>query len=107
ATVSRRSPYGLRYFTRNGATWTSELVDSQASGSTGLAPSVAVDASGIPHISYFDQANIDLKYARKNGANWSVETVDATGNTGNFSEIMIQPSGQPAIAYLEYASMGE
>ena len=32
--------------------------------------------------------------------------MDATGNTGNFPEIMIQPNGQPAIAYLEYASMG-
>jgi hypothetical protein len=106
ATVSRSSPYGLRYFTRVGTNWTTELVDSLPTGSTGLAPSLAVDDNGVPHISYFDAYNIDLKYARKSGSTWTVETVDATGNTGNFSEIMIQPNGQPAIAYLEYSSTG-
>lgn len=106
ATVSRSSPYGLRYFTKTGTTWVSELVDSLPAGSTGLTPSIAVDNNGVPHVSYFDQANIDLKYAVKSGANWVKETVDATGNTGNFSEIMIQPNGQPAIAFLEYSSMG-
>lgn len=107
ATVSRSAPYSLRYFTRSGANWITERVDTLAGGgSTGLSPSLILDATGVPHISYFDQANVDLKYARRTGGTWSVETVDATGNTGNFSEILIQPNGQPAVAFLEYASMG-
>lgn len=106
ATVSRQSPYGLRYFTKSGTSWVSELVDSLPAGSTGLTPSLAVDNGGVPHVSYFDAQNVDLKYAVKSGGTWVKETVDATGNTGNFSEILIQPNGQPAIAFLEYPSPG-
>ena len=69
ATISRNSPYALRYFTKVGLNWTSELVDtSLTGGSTGLAPSVAVDAAGTPHIAYFDQTNIDLSCPKPSNA---------------------------------------
>ena len=103
---STNSPAGLRYVTKVGSTWSSELVDTLAVGETGIAPSIALDAAGVPHISYFDKQNVDLRYARRTGTSWTLETVDATGNTGNYSEIMIQPNGTPSIAFLEFASMG-
>lgn len=106
ASPSTNSPSGLRYVTKIGANWTSELVDSLGTGETGIAPSLSLDAAGNPHIAYFDRENVDLRYARKSGSSWTLETVDATGNTGNYSEIMIRPSGQPVIAFLEFASMG-
>lgn len=106
ASVSTQSPYALRYFRKNGSTWVSELVDSLPGGNTGITPSLALDASGTPHISYFDQTNIDLKYARKSGTNWLVETVDATGNTGQFGIINLLKSGEPTVTFLEFASMG-
>lgn len=104
--MSSGSPRSLRYTTKIGNAWVSERVDTLAGGDTGLTPSIALDAAGNPHISYFDAQNVDLKYARRVGNSWVTETVDATGNTGNFGEIQIRPDGTPVIAFLEYTSMG-
>ena len=43
------------------AGWHIETVDSK--GSVGLYTSLALDSRGNAHISYYDSANFDLKYA--------------------------------------------
>ena len=49
--------------------WNIQTVDSI--GNVGKNTSLAVDASGNPHISYQDSTNDDLKYSHWNGTNWS------------------------------------
>jgi hypothetical protein len=57
----------------------------------GLYASLVLDAQGNPHISYHDSTNGDLKYAAKSGAVWTRETVDATGDVGDWNSIVLGP----------------
>jgi len=46
----------------NGQTWNSFIVDGLTSD-VGSYSSIVVDASGVPHITYYDETNKDLKHA--------------------------------------------
>ena len=77
--------------------WTIEVVDSP--GWVGFHNSIAVDANGIPHMSYMeyiDSDNEKLKYAKWTGTGWSNETVDIGGG---FSSIALDSSGNPHIGH--------
>ncbi|MGQ0644390.1 MAG: kelch repeat-containing protein [Elusimicrobiota bacterium] len=87
ASVSTRTPGDIR------------VVDF--SGVVGSSASLALDASGNPHISYYDSTNGDLKYAKWTGAAWSAQTVDSGGNVGSVSSIALDSSGNPRIAYYD------
>ena len=54
-------------------------------------PAAPVDANPpapqLPHISYYDATNDDLKYAAKSGGSWTLETVDATGRVGTYTSL--------------------
>lgn|GEM_PF-2274334 len=59
-------------------------------------PSIAVDASGQPHIAYQSTGYIgDIKYRWFNGITWTVETVD----TGFSPSLALDANGHPHIAY--------
>ena len=59
------------------AGWTIETVDSE--DDAGDYTSLALDSGGNPHISYWEAANDDLKYAYYDGI-WHIEMLDSTGN---------------------------
>ncbi len=70
--------------------WISETVDA------GENPSLALDSSDNPHISYTSGSD-SLKYARWDGSAWQIETVD----TGvSYSELELDSADMPRIAYL-------
>ncbi|UCD19692.1 MAG: hypothetical protein JSU64_00715 [candidate division WOR-3 bacterium] len=52
-----------------------------------MCTSIALDASGIPYISYYDWANGDLKCAMKVGSHWIVDTIDDEGDVGSYSSL--------------------
>lgn len=73
-----RIAYGedfLYYIWYDGRTWHKEVVDR--SPGTGRYASLALDAAGNPHISYWDSTLYDLKYARWTGSKWEIQTVDS------------------------------
>ncbi len=66
----------------------------------GKHTSLAVGAGGTLHISYYDETNGTLKYARKEGGTWSIHVVDNNGKgVGRFTSITLDSNGVPAIAY--------
>jgi hypothetical protein len=70
----------------------------------GAYTSLALDASGNPHVSYFDNTNNDLKYARKSGGVWTIETADGAGSVGEYTSLALDASGNPHISYFNISN---
>jgi len=105
-------------FARNAAAdgsgvWTTSTVDTGAIAAdvVGEHTSMAVLANGNPAISYYDNTNDDLKFARNSAADgsgtWTITSVDGTGiapasgnNVGQYTSLAIV-NGNPAIAYYD------
>jgi hypothetical protein len=63
---------------------------------------IAIDSSGNIHISYYDAADADLKYAFYNGVDWSTIIVDGLdANVGQMTSIVLDENGLPHITYYD------
>jgi len=87
----------LYYARHDGATWHIEIVDDTLG--VGDGASLALDASGHPHISYYGYANKDLKYAHWTGDDWVIWTVAGIGDANGRASLAIDASGNPHISY--------
>lgn len=96
---------GLRYATAAvmSGPWSRTTVDN---GLVGMFTSIALNESeGSVHISYYDQTNTALKYARGVAGTWSKETLDsglASDNPGMHTSMKIGPEGLVHISYYDY-----
>ncbi|MBP6016232.1 MAG: hypothetical protein KA586_05880 [Candidatus Promineofilum sp.] len=79
--------------------WNIQTVDDTAV--VGSYTSLALDAAGNPHISYFDNTYRDLKYATWNGTSWDLQTVDSGGIVGPFTSLALDADGNPHISYFD------
>ncbi|MBU1178002.1 hypothetical protein KJ903_02180 [Patescibacteria group bacterium] len=85
---------------QQGAGWQTETVDD--SGWVGIDPSIAVDSSSNPSISYYDEDNHDLKYAWRQDGSWQSEVVDSTGDVGEESSLVIDGQGTVHVSYVNH-----
>jgi hypothetical protein len=88
---------------KNGV-WMARTVDYE--GQTGKWNSVAVDAQGVPHVSYDSFLAGAMKYATWDGKQWSVSVVDsrdlhhgATYNVGMGNSLILNGAGKAGISY--------
>jgi hypothetical protein len=74
-------------------------------GNVGWYPSLVLDASGFPVISYWDFTNSDLKVAYCGDSTCETgnvfRSVDTTGNVGVFPSLVLDASGFPVISYYD------
>lgn len=89
--------------TLNATAFTEVTVDD--SGSCGEYLSMKADSSGALHFAYYDSDGGDLKYAylplQANAYTTPVTTVvDALGTVGTYTDITVDSSGKPYIAYM-------
>lgn len=91
----------IRHAFRVGGTWTA----TQIAGA-GTGPALALDSTGVPHVSYY-VSKMGLFYALRSGDNWLSERVESTGGPGNergfASDIALQSDGT---VHIVYAGMG-
>ena len=92
--------YALKYASYNGTAWNIQTVDDSAD-KVGDYTSLALDATGYPHISYYDDTNGNLKYASYNGTAWNLQTVDSTGDVGRATSLALDATSYPHISYYD------
>ncbi|MBN1642204.1 MAG: hypothetical protein JXA09_13295 [Anaerolineae bacterium] len=79
--------------------WSIEMVDDV--GAPGQYSSLAIDASGALHASYYDAGGTALRYAVNDGSGWVTETVDNSGDVGAYTSLALDGKGIPRIAYYD------
>jgi fibronectin type 3 domain-containing protein len=81
------------------ATWNLEQVGYTA----GPWTSIAVDSSGYPHISYFDdwEINNNLKYTKWTGSSWDIDTVQSWDYVRYWTSIALDSNEYPRISYYD------
>jgi len=75
--------------------WHFETIDSD--GSVGRLPSLAVDADGIPHVAYWDDMTVRVKYAKRVGGVWQVEFISEF--QGRYPSLALDAQGRPHISW--------
>jgi len=84
--------------------WVFDEVDT--TGNVGQYVDLAIDSTGIPHISYYDVSRGALIYATRNTLNtaWITDTLDNNGDVGRFTSIALDPNDLPYVAYYDYTN---
>jgi hypothetical protein len=80
--------------------WFIEVVDPEGAWA-GKNVSLALDASGFPHISYYSDPEKDLRYAKMDRNGWQTETVDGTGQVGRYPSLALDSADHPLISYYD------
>ncbi|UCE37929.1 MAG: fibronectin type III domain-containing protein [Thermoplasmata archaeon] len=83
----------------HGFIWIKQIVDTGSGNDVGKSPSIAIDAEGNPHVSYYDDTGGNLKYAKWSGTSWTNETVYSSVCDWISTSIALDNNGYPHIGF--------
>ena len=66
----------------------------------GRFTSIARSSDGALYVSYYDADDGDLKLAIRSGSSWTTQVVDASGDAGRYSSLVLGAGGVPIVAYM-------
>ncbi|MFN0152684.1 MAG: FlgD immunoglobulin-like domain containing protein [bacterium] len=91
----------LEYAVRVNGAWTFETADASPND-VGSGSAIALDATNVPHVAYFDATLLDVNYARRAPAGWEIGVVDGSSNfTGQFVSIAVDAASRPHVSYFD------
>ena len=79
--------------------WSNARIIDSSAADLGCYSSMKLDASGRPAVAYFDATVGDLKFARYDGDNWIISTIDAPGIAGLYPSLVFDKDGNAAVSY--------
>jgi hypothetical protein len=95
----------LEYFTIESGAWVNATIDGwplSNSAEIEEETSIAINSSGVPHISYWDRSTDYIMHATiDDGGSWSTTIVDDSGEAGIHSSIAIDSSDSVHISYID------
>ncbi|MEA2081960.1 MAG: fibronectin type III domain-containing protein [Elusimicrobiota bacterium] len=78
----------------------SESFDLETVESEGVDKvSIDIDSSGNPHLSYYNTANKELRYAKWTGIEWATQTLRTVATGGGDSTVVVDSEGKVHIAF--------
>lgn len=80
--------------------WVVSPVDTV--GKMGVDLCMKLTPDGIPHISYFDFTNLNLKYTFFDDNIWHTVTLDSSAAAGMYNSIALDSNGNPHISYHDF-----
>ena len=89
----------LVYAFRTSTGWQTETIDV-GSSSAFRSGTLALDAAGYPHISYYDYDNETFNYARRTSSGWVIEHFLEQVFVRSSTSITIDQSGNPHIGFV-------
>jgi hypothetical protein len=98
---------GVLYFKdHDRSSWKASTIVVTQGHDMGSCSSLSIDSLGSAHISYFDNTNKHLLYARSSGSTWTKNTIDSTGNAGCYSAMIANPlNNDPTVAYINSGNL--
>lgn len=86
------------YRTQDAYGWRETTVD-QGAGGQGCQLSIALDEEGLAMIAYYEPENEDLRFARINGEDVSLQLVANSGQVGEAPSVSMTPAGDPIVGF--------
>ncbi len=97
----------VRYATNRTGLWTTTIIDDMSPSYSydyiDYRFSIAVDAAGFVHVTYYDLDGGDLRYATNRYGSWSTQAVDTAGTVGATSSLAVDAAGKAYVAYYDYS----
>gem|GEM_PF-990846 len=97
---------GVEYYRNTGAGWDVTQIGS------GPIPyqfnvALALDQSGSPSITYYDDTDQDLVFAHLENGSWNLERAAEEGNVGKYSSLAYDGEGRPAASFFHQTGSTE